>query len=46
MAVDAKQVELDRIVNMARSFGWSVVKTQMIEDKIVVELEKKIAPSK
>lgn len=42
MAVDAKQIELDRMVNMARSFGWTVVKTEMIADKVVVTLEKEI----
>jgi len=45
MAVDAKQIELDRMVNMARSFGWSVVKTETIEEKIVITLEKRVAPS-
>ena len=45
MAVDAKQIELDRIVNMARSFGWAVVKTETIEDRIVVTMEKKVAPA-
>ena len=44
MAIDAKQMEMDRIVNMARSFGWAVVKTEMIDDRVVVTLEKKVTP--
>jgi len=45
MAVDARQLELDRMVNMARSFGWTVVKTEFVENKIVVTLEKVVASS-
>lgn len=40
MAVDQKQFELDRITNMLRSFGWSVVSTEFQGDKIVVKVEK------
>jgi len=43
MAIDARQMELDRMVNMARSFGWAVVKTEMIDNKVVVTLEKVVA---
>lgn len=40
MAVDLKQLELDRIVTMLRSFGWSVVSTSFQDNKVVVTFEK------
>jgi len=40
MAVDQKQFELDRIQNMVRSFGWSVVSTEMGDNKVSVKIEK------
>jgi hypothetical protein len=40
MAVDIKQFELDRIINMLRSFGWSVVESRFEGDKIIVRMEK------
>jgi len=40
MAMDVKQFELDRIVNMLKSFGWSVVKSEFLGDKVVVTMEK------
>ena len=44
MAIDPKQFELDRIVNMMRSFGWSVVKTEFQGDRIIVQMEKVVKP--
>ena len=44
MAIDIKQYELDRIVNMMRSFGWSTVKTEFVGDRIVVTMEKVVKP--
>lgn len=44
MAIDVKQFELDRIVNMLRSFGWTVQKSEFIGDKIVITMEKTIKP--
>jgi hypothetical protein len=40
MAIDMKQFELDRIVNMLKSFGWSVVSSSFNENKVVVTFEK------
>ena len=40
MAIDMKQFELDRIVNMLKSFGWSVVSSSFQENKVVVTFEK------
>jgi len=40
MAVDMKQFELDRIVTMLKSFGWSVVSSSFQENKVVVTFEK------
>jgi len=42
MATDVKQFELDRIVNLVKSFGWNVISSRFDEDKIKVELEKKV----
>ena len=40
MAIDMKQFELDRIVTMLRSFGWSVVSSAFQDNKVVVTFEK------
>lgn len=40
MAVDKKQLELDRIVNMLKTFGWSIVSSQFQGDKISISFEK------
>lgn len=44
MALDVKQFELDRVINMLRSFGWSVVKTEFQGDKIIIQMEKTVTP--
>lgn len=40
MVIDIKQFELDRIVNMLRAFGWSVVSSSFTDNKVVVTFEK------
>jgi len=40
MVIDIKQFELDRIVNMLKSFGWSVTSSSFQADKIIVSFEK------
>jgi len=40
MPIDLKQFELDRIVNMLKSFGWSVVKSEFADNKVIVTFEK------
>jgi len=42
MAVDLKQFELDRIVNMLRSFGWAVVSSRFEGEKVIVTFEKTV----
>ena len=42
MAIDVKQFELDRIVNMLKSFGWSVTSSSFAGDKIIVSFEKTV----
>jgi hypothetical protein len=42
MGVDVKQMELDRITNMLRSFGWRVVSTRIEGEKLVVQMEKEV----
>jgi len=38
--IDLKQFELDRIVNMLKAFGWSVVATRFEDQKVIVTFEK------
>lgn len=42
MATDMKQFELDRIVNMLKSFGWQVTSSSFQADKIVATFEKTV----
>ena len=42
MVADVKQFELDRIVNMLKSFGWAVVSSSFQADKIIVTFEKTV----
>lgn len=42
MATPQKQLELDRIVNMLRSFGWAVRESKFEGDVIRVTFEKTV----
>ena len=42
MVTDTKQFELDRIVNMLKSFGWGVTSSSFQGDKIIVTFEKTV----
>lgn len=44
MPVDLKQFELDRVVNMLRSFGWAVVSSSFEGNKVKVTFEKTVVP--
>jgi len=44
MAVDKKQIELDRLLNMAKAFGWEQRSQRIDGDTIVVELAKRVVP--
>ena len=45
MVIDIKQFELDRIVNMLKSFGWSVTSSSFQENKIIATFEKIVKPA-
>jgi len=38
--IDLKQLEIDRILNVVRPLGWTVVSTKREGDKVEVILEK------
>lgn len=40
MSTPQKQLELDRIVNMLKSFGWAVKSSRFEGDRIEVTFEK------
>lgn len=40
MGIDVKQFELDRITNAVRTFGWSVVKSEIAGDAVNTSMEK------
>ena len=42
MVLDVKQFELDRIVNMLKSFGWAVTSSQFVGEKVIVTFEKTV----
>ncbi|MBE9546708.1 MAG: hypothetical protein IMF10_04320 [Proteobacteria bacterium] len=37
-------LEIERLVNLTRGFGWEKVREEKTEDKLTVTLEKKIEP--
>ena len=44
MALDRKTIELDRLMNMAKAFGWEQRSQRVDGDVIVVELAKRVVP--
>jgi len=40
MAIDLKQFELNRIVNLLKSMGWAVTSSGFEDSKVVVSFEK------
>jgi len=38
------RLEIDRVGNLIRGFGWSIAKQEFTEDKIIVQIEKSRAP--
>lgn len=40
MSPDVKQFELDRIVNMLKSFTWTVVSSRIEGDKVIAQFQK------
>jgi len=45
MAEIDRRIEVDRLVNLTQGFGWKMVKQEFLEDKLVVQLEKKVPAS-
>lgn len=41
MVADKDRIEVERIVNLVRGFGWEVVKQEFTEDRIILSLEKR-----
>lgn len=44
MALDRNTIELDRLMNMAKAFGWEQVSQRTDGDTIIVELRKRVVP--
>ena len=44
MAIPAKQLEIERLVNMARAFGWELLESKIGEAVLTVTLTKKLPP--
>jgi len=38
------RLEIDRVGNLIRGFGWNIAKQEFTEDKIIVIIEKSRAP--
>jgi len=43
MAEYTREIEVERIMNVVRGFGWEKIKEEMIGDEIHITLKKKIA---
>ena len=43
MPIDLKQFELDRIVNLLKSMGWSVTGSGFEDSKVVASFEKTVS---
>lgn len=44
LAIDRKTIELDRLMNMAKAFGWEQRSQRTDDDTIIVELVKRVVP--
>ena len=41
-----KEIEVERIVNLIRGFGWEKTREEIVGDKLILTIEKKfLAPS-
>lgn len=41
-----KEIEIERVTNLVRGFGWEVVKQEIVGEKLILTMEKKfLAPS-
>ena len=36
------RIEIERIVNLVAGFGWTKVKEEVLEGKVIITLEKKV----
>ena len=40
-----KEIELERVLNLVRGFGWEMVKQEIIGEELIITLKKKfLAP--
>lgn len=44
MSIPAKQLEVERVMNLVRSFGWELEKQEMLETSIKLTIIKKLSP--
>jgi len=44
MAIPTRQMEVERVMNLIRAFGWELVQQTMGEAKITLVVEKKLSP--
>lgn len=44
MELVQRTLEVERVVNLAKGFGWSLINTQVEGDTIKITIEKKVAP--
>jgi len=42
MAVDITRIEIERINNLIRNFDWTLSKQEILEDKIILTIQKSL----
>ena len=44
MAVPLKQMEVDRVLNLVRGFGWDQVEVKFVNAEIILTIKKTLTP--
>lgn len=44
MELIQRTLEVERVVNLVAAFEWKVVKEEVVGDKIIITIEKTVAP--
>jgi len=44
MVAMPKEIEIERMMNLVRGFGWEKKKEEVVGDELLVTLSKKLAP--
>ncbi len=39
------EIEVERVINLVRGFGWEKEKEELVDDQIRLEIKKKITPA-